>query len=295
MYEIETYYEKQFVDGMSIECITAFLQKAVTEEFCFSLIDLAKYVGAKLKDSLDPDTIGTDIIKHVLGDSITCETRKEVSHFKYLKLLHVSPSIKPDVTVVEENGISPVLFAEIVSNQDFPATIRKLCLVLLTQLLYLRNTDITKTNVQGFSLSVNRKNREDISGGVVIATVKWHSSKLEYSAEFQRVTMKDFARKLKEIYELQKSYFLNTIDCSEFHCFPMGVNEISDVIGHDLEIIPSAHSVIVCNACNVWKLPLVTTDTLHIFFLAVKMHIKYCCLLVQMQKSFTVLISYKDQ
>lgn len=176
---------------MSIDCITAFLQKAVTEEFCFSLIDLAKYVGAKLKDSLDPNTIGTEIIKHVLGDSITCQTRKEVSHFKHLKLLYVSPSIKPDVTVVEENGISPVLFAEIVSNQDFPATIRKLCLVLLTQLLYLRNTDFTKTNVQGFSLSVKRKNREDTSGGVVIATVKWHSSKLEYSAEFPRVTMKD--------------------------------------------------------------------------------------------------------
>ena len=112
----------------------------------------------------------------------------------------------------------------------------------MTQLLYLRNTDITKTSVQGFSLSVGKKNKEGISGGVVIVTVKWHSSKLEYAAEFQRVTMKDFAKKLTEIYELQKRYW----------------------------IIPSAHSVIGCNASNVWKLPLATTDTLHIFFLAVK-------------------------
>ena len=95
-----------------------------------------------------------------------CKARKEIESFKNLKILHLSLSIIPDINVYD-NENSPILFAEVESCYNFTFTIRKLyccrpsvldtvkpviekkklCLELVTQLIYLRNMDTQKTNV----------------------------------------------------------------------------------------------------------------------------------------------------
>ena len=105
--------------------------------------------------------------------------------------MHDSSSIIPDISVFVKGYDSPVLFAKVVSDHKLSATIRKLCFDLVTQLICLRNTDIEKTSVQGFVLSVSRSNK-DLSG-VVFVTIKWNLSELLYVARFQRITKDLFA------------------------------------------------------------------------------------------------------
>ena len=142
--------------------------------------------------------------------------------------------MKPDISVYDEEEISPVLFAEVESGNNFPSTIRKLCFVLLTQLIYLRNIDKKKTDVYGFAVSVRKSKEDKETGGTVLANIKWKSSDLMYIANFEAIPIDKFRQEVLKIYNRQKDCLLTEIDHDCFHCFPMGNDEISNILSTEI-------------------------------------------------------------
>ena len=84
---------------------------SIEEKYHYTHSDLMKYLNVTPSDPLNSDIIVTNIFQRVCGAK--CVARKEISYFQELQLIHVSPSMKPDVSVYNEGEISPVLFAEV--------------------------------------------------------------------------------------------------------------------------------------------------------------------------------------
>ena len=175
----------------------------------------------------------------------------------------------PDISVYNDN--SPILFAEVESNNDFTSAIRKLCLVLVAQLIHLRNMDTQKTHVCGFAMSLQKSEEDKTTGGVVLVKITWECSLLAYFADFQAVTIDKFEETVRYIYGTQKHWSLADLDPAEFHCFPLGSTEISFILKTELKeecILRSTSSLMAFTDDNVFKLSLAATDSLDDFYAA---------------------------
>ena len=265
-YNIITYFEAKFISRISPDCIDEFLRNRSNEERNYTQQDLRKHF--KIKGSSDNDKLGTDIFKKICDAK--CEARKEIKSFKNLKFLHISSSMIPDITVYD-NDNSPILFAEVESCRSFTSTIRKLCLELVAQLIYLRNVDARRTDVCGFAISLTKSEEDETSGGVVLVKMTWKPRIPSYIAEFQAVCINKFEEEVCSIYDIQKRWPLSGIDPAKFHCFPMGSDEISAFLSTEIRdefIVHSTFSLIAITDDNVFKLSLNAPNDLNGFYAA---------------------------
>ena len=259
-----TYFEANFVSGISYDYLKEALKESDSDTVLFSLEKLRDTLGVT-SDAISPDKNKHEACALAILQEICPNTNivwgRRADLFQGFETLFVLEYVLPDLTLLSAVKKQEVLFIEVESSNFF-TTVKKLYQLLLLQIAALRNVDQSIASVKGFVFPKLEKNN-----GVVCAEVTWDSKRLKFIRSFSRLEISRVKAVVMAVLQEQDSFEHICMafqqlkqQCSiAFSFLPVSVEEAQNVLEkEELVLIPSKFSVIFFSEREklVWKLPL---------------------------------------
>ena len=148
------------------------------------------------------------------GVEVTHTANNEVAPYKCIEVPTITSKVKPDITVFSKNA--HVFFAKVLSSNNIVHSTRKLCFVLLLQLMYVRSyKDVS--SVSGVVLPTIKD-----GCNMVLVTVTWKPEQFRFVAELKPIVKENIEGELQGIITSQ----IDTVDIPPSANIPIYFSDI---------------------------------------------------------------------
>ena len=193
------------------------------------------------------------ILKDWLEEKCKCRQRYDdivltdsnVEVFLNLEPIFCSVKIRPDLVMYRHDPKIPVLIVEVHSS-PYARSLRKLALVLVEQLRYLRNGNIDLFKWTGFCFP-----KASPPSCVTEMTVVWNSNDLVFEVNCSFLQLDDVKSRIQGVFFTQKTTSFNIP--RRLMGFPLNRKDLIFGFGKDAYQIRSKSSIIVCDGKFFYK------------------------------------------